>query len=288
MKRIMVTGAGGFAGSRIAKAYKKKQDFQVFAMMHRDMELGNEDSVLRAFEQVKPDFVFHAGAISDTGICEREPELSYKVNVLGVRQLAKACGTLGTKLIFFSSDQVYSGSLVKGPHMEDEILTPSNVYGRHKLEAEAEASQYCPDCISLRLSWMYDLPYSNARIHHNFLTNIMKAIEDETSLLTPVNDYRGITYVNEVVDKLESLFTIPGGVYNFGSENDRNTFELTREICLLLGGKAKLVVADQERYQENPRNLCMNTEKLKRQGIEFLKSKDGILKCLSDYKNILI
>ena len=90
----------------------------------------------RVLGTLHPDVLVHAAAVSDTGACERDPEGSWKVNVTGVEYLSKACRENGTKLIFASSDQVYTGSEVRTPHREDEILTQANVYGREKLEAE--------------------------------------------------------------------------------------------------------------------------------------------------------
>ena len=44
-------------------------------------------------------------------------------------------------------------------------------------------------------------------------------------------DYRGITYVREAVEQLTQAMKLPGGVYNFGSENDCNMYTTALRVC---------------------------------------------------------
>ena len=103
--KIMVTGAGGFVGSRLAAYYGKKYD--VWGVTHKDLDLTNEAAVFKTVENYHPDVLIHCAAISDVAECSKKPELSHAVNVLGMEYLAKACGKTGTKLVMCSSDQVY-------------------------------------------------------------------------------------------------------------------------------------------------------------------------------------
>lgn len=50
----------------------------------------------------------------------------------------------GAKLVAFSSDQVYAGVTQDGPLAETLPLSPANVYGQHKLEAEQRALELLP------------------------------------------------------------------------------------------------------------------------------------------------
>ena len=103
--KIMVTGAGGFVGSRLAAYYGKKYD--VWGVTHKDLDLTDEAAVFKTVENYRPDVLIHCAAISDVAECSKKPELSHAVNVLGTEYLAKACGKTGTKLVMCSSDQVY-------------------------------------------------------------------------------------------------------------------------------------------------------------------------------------
>ena len=103
--KIMVTGAGGFVGSRLVAYYGKKYD--VWGVTHKDLDLTDEAAVFKTVEKYRPDVLLHCAAVSDVAECSKKPELSHAVNVLGTEYLAKACGKTGTKLVMCSSDQVY-------------------------------------------------------------------------------------------------------------------------------------------------------------------------------------
>ena len=67
---------------------------------------------------------------------------------------------------------------------------------------------------------MYDLPGYGLPIRGNFLLNLLTAAMRQETLRFSARDYRGITYVREAVERLTQAMELPGGVYNFGSEND--------------------------------------------------------------------
>ena len=67
---------------------------------------------------------------------------------------------------------------------------------------------------------MYDLPGYGLPIRGNFLLNLLTATMRQETLRFSARDYRGITYVREAVERLTQAMELPGGVYNFGSEND--------------------------------------------------------------------
>ena len=125
--KIMVTGAGGFVGSRLVAYYGKKYD--VWGVTHKDLDLTDEAAVFKTVENYRPDVLLHCAAVSDVAECSKKPELSHAVNVLGTEYLAKACGKTGTKLVMCSSDQVYfrkrgeqeSLDAYLEPHWEDCI-----------------------------------------------------------------------------------------------------------------------------------------------------------------------
>ena len=104
--KIMVTGAGGFVGSRLVAYYGKKYD--VWGVTHKDLDLTDEAAVFKTVEKYRPDVLLHCAAVSDVAECSKKPELSHAVNVLGTEYLAKACGKTGTKLVMCSSDHVLS------------------------------------------------------------------------------------------------------------------------------------------------------------------------------------
>ena len=276
MKKLLVTGASGFLGSRIVNFYKDK--YEVYAPTHKEMDITDEISVNRVLNQYRPDVVIHCAAISDVGLCEKEPEKAWNTNVNGSIHIAKASRQIHAKCILCSSDQVYFGSLVEGPHKEKEQLQPVNLYGIGKLKAEQECQKVNPDCVLLRLSWMYDVKTVNEKEHSDFFRNLLLQMKDTEQLSFPIYDTRGITDVNEVIQNLEKTFEIVGGIYNFGSPNDKDTFDTVYNIFQKLGFDTSRLCKNENAFQTNPRNIVMCQQKIEEVGIFFPTTEEGLLR----------
>ncbi|MBO5865474.1 MAG: NAD(P)-dependent oxidoreductase [Bacteroidaceae bacterium] len=262
MKKILVTGATGFVGSRFVARWRN--EYAILTPSRAELDITDAESVKSYFLYNSPDVVVHLAALSNTGYCEQNPDESYKVNVEGAVNIAKASVLCGTKLIFFSSDQVYNGNTQEGPLDEEVALAPENVYGYHKLEAERRVLEISPTAVVLRASWMYDKEREGMPAHANFVINIANAIKERRALSFPVREFRGITWVREVVEFLPSTFNLQGGCYNYGAPNTMNTYETACCYCEMLAGlkSGPLLHPDYERYPDHERNLSMSQDKI--------------------------
>ena len=282
MKKLLITGASGFLGSRIRDFYEGQ--YEICTPSHTEMDITGEEAVLEIIKRERPDLAVHCAAVSDTGKCEREPEWSWKINVDGCRNIAKAAKAVGTKCLICSSDQVYFGSDSEKPHGEDEVLMPENVYGREKLQAEKECLAVNQDCVLLRLAWMYDIETRNDQEHGDFIRTLLAKLKAGEDLSYPVYDVRGITDVKEVVKNLQKAFDLPGGVYNFGSPNEYSTYETVRKLFEEVGIDSGKVQKNEVPFREKPRNLAMAQEKLNSCGIKFSSTLDALVRKI---KNVM-
>lgn len=281
MKTILITGGTGFLGRRAA-AQLKSRGFRVLTPSHRELDITKAQAVRAWLRENRPDAVIHTAAVSDTGKCQRQPEWSKAVNVDGCVYLAESVRDWGGKLLICSSDQVYSGSPFPGPHREEEPLFPNNVYGNQKRLAEQRCLEILPETVCLRLSWMYSTE-SLPGEHGHFLTTLSAALADEKRPLTwPVHDYRGITDVDAVIQNLPAAWNLPGGVYNFGSENNSSTYETVKQLLTQLGMTAALarLTPNEDAFAENPRNISMDLSRLHAAGITFPTTLEGLLSAL--------
>ncbi|MBR4848539.1 MAG: NAD(P)-dependent oxidoreductase [Bacteroidaceae bacterium] len=262
MKTILVTGASGFVGSRFVARWRN--EYNILAPTHAELDITDYASVSSYFVLRSPDVVVHLAALSNTGYCEQNPDDSYRVNVEGACNIARASAMCGAKMIFFSSDQVYNGNLESGLLSEDLPVSPENVYGKHKLEAEERVLAFCPGAVVLRATWMYDKEREGMFTHANFVTNISKAVKERTPLVFPVREYRGITWIREVVEFLPQTFKLPMGTYNYGAENDMNTYETACCFCEMLAGlhAGPILNPNYDRYPEHERNISISTDKI--------------------------
>ena len=278
--KLLITGGTGFLGRR-AVAFFKDLGFPVLSPSHGELDITDETSVRNWFYENKPDAVIHTAAISDTGLCQREPEWSETINVAGCLHLAEACREIGGKLVICSSDQVYSGSCLPGPHREDETVTPNNVYGNQKLRAERECLTILPETVCLRLSWMYARD-SYPGEHGHFLTTLHQALEDKSRILTwPVHDRRGLTDVEDVIRNIPKTLELEGGIWNFGSGNDSSTYDTVKMVMeeMKMEEALRRLRPNEEAFADAPRDLTMDQTKLNGAGIAFPTTKEGL--CLA-------
>ena len=201
---ILVTGAGGFVGSKILQLCDN-------VIACPSLKGASEDDVKRIVAERNVDTIIHTAAISDVGACQADPDASYAANVMLPVYLARASKNI--KLICFSSDQVYSSTKEEGPFSE-EMSCPGNVYAKHKLEMEERVLDIAPEAVLLRAEWMYDYYLKKS----NYFMNMINASQ---SVRASSTQFRGVTYVKEVAENMEAVKSLPGGVYNFGSETSK-------------------------------------------------------------------
>ena len=263
MTTILVTGASGFVGRRFVKRWKN--DYHLLLPSHSELDISSEASVSAYFHAHRPDVVLHLAALSNTGYCELHPDESFEVNVLGTQRLAENAAKCAAKFIFFSSDQIYNGNWEEGPLSEDMAVAPENHYGKHKLEAEQRMMQANAEAVALRATWMYDANSPEFPPHANFVTNFARAITERTPLRFATREYRGITWVEEVVENLPHTFALPGGIYNYGAENHLNTYQTACSYFSMLAcglSQSDIVQADNERFPEHIRNISISGQKI--------------------------
>jgi dTDP-4-dehydrorhamnose reductase len=278
-----MTGINGFCASRLYRFLKEKET--VLGFTHSELDIMDQDACLRILNEYKPRAVIHSAAISRMDECEKNPELAYRVNVLGPVNLARAAKEVHARLIHFSTDQVYNGSKDMGPHQETCSLQPYNVYGKNKKEAEERIAAETDDYAAIRLTWMYDFPVRNVYTSGNLVTMCQSALYTNTPLTLSTSSGRGITYVHEVIENIPALLHAPSGVYNFGSCSEMSTYEASKLIFTLLHAKDRieeLLRPENEVAGKYP-DLRMNCQKAAACNMLFSSTEDGIEKAFREY-----
>lgn len=278
----LITGAQGFLGSRVVAHYEARHE--VVRLTHADVDIADARQVAALVQGLRPDGVIHCAALSDTGYAQQHPDESAAVNLRGTVNVASACRLTGCKLVYMSSDQVYDGLQQQGALPEESALHPANVYGTHKLQAEQQVADVWPQAVGLRLTWMYDLPSSAFRPNRGLAVNLARACTDGLSLRAAVREFRGITCVWDVVERLEACFALPGGVYNFGCENRLNSYDTYCAAAVAMGlpDPQTWITPDTDRFAGRVRNLAMDLGKLRAQGVDFPTTTAGFHRWLGN------
>lgn len=134
MKRILITGAGSYIGTRFEKWMAQwPEDYQIETV---DMQQDSwKEKSFAGF-----DAVFHVAGIAHVSTDPSMEELYYKVNRdLTAETAAKAKADGAPLFVFMSSIIVYGDSAPVGQSRvitAETVPTPANFYGRSKLQAE--------------------------------------------------------------------------------------------------------------------------------------------------------
>ena len=161
MKKILITGISGFAGSFLAEELLKK-DFEIFGTYLLDKSLSNiagiknkvnlikldlldYEKVSQEIKKIKPEIVFHLAAIAATSQSFNNPSEIFTNNVSAQLNLLEALrlADLNPKILIVSSAEVY-GAVSKEnlPIDEDTPLLPLNTYAVSKLSQDFLGLQY--------------------------------------------------------------------------------------------------------------------------------------------------
>ena len=98
IKKILITGAAGFIGSRLFKYLKDKGydvygiDFDIINKPNDkifDVNLLDYENKNECFSKINPEFIFHLAAFSGPGRNEEKPEVAYKYNVELIKIILK-------------------------------------------------------------------------------------------------------------------------------------------------------------------------------------------------------
>jgi dTDP-4-dehydrorhamnose reductase len=157
--RVLVTGAGGLLGGRLAELLHGR-GFEVLAAHRLSIpppgprpvlvELTDEEALARLLEASRPDAVVHAAVLGRADLCEERPAEAERINTLLPSTLARQCRERRLRLVALSTDLVFGGDR---PFLrEDDPPGPLGVYGRTKLAGEEAVLSACPGAAVARVA----------------------------------------------------------------------------------------------------------------------------------------
>jgi dTDP-4-dehydrorhamnose reductase len=169
---------------------------------------------------------------------EWERDRCHRENTLGPALLAELCAERGIALATVSSDLVFDGR--KGsPYVESDPISPVNVYGECKAEAERLVLERLPSALVVRAGAFFG-PWD----HLNYITVALRAIA--AGLPAPAADDAVVspTYLPDLVDAtLDLLIDGASGVWHLANAGALTWAELARQAAVAAGLDPSLVDA---------------------------------------------
>ena len=270
--RILVTGCEGQLGKAVVDELRCRGHW-VTGTGHRDMDITDRVSVERVFEVVKPEAVIHCAAYTNVDRAEEEENLCREVNVQGTSYVLACCRACQARMIFISSDYVFSGE-AKESYKEIAPREPINVYGKSKRDGENLVSTYEKTFI-VRTSWVFGEG-------KNFVTAIL-ARSERDSALHVVSDQIGCpTYAKDLAILLaDMIVTDRYGIYHVTNEGACTWYEFAKEIIKQTGKTTEVLPVTTEEYPvkaRRPHNSRLGKENLDEAGFSRLPDWEDALK----------
>ena len=108
MLKIWIVGAAGQLGMAINQVLDPLE-VEVFNTDQEELDITHTDEVLNFGEINRPDVIINCAGVVDVELCEANPELAYRVNALGARNLSIVARKVGAKIVQLSTDDVFDG-----------------------------------------------------------------------------------------------------------------------------------------------------------------------------------
>lgn len=261
-KTILITGANGFLASEF-RLHAERSDHgatQFFFKTREELDIGDSGAVRKSLYQIKPDIVINCAAFRDIDQAETHREEAYRVNVLGVKNLAEACIQYGPKLVHFSTHGIFDGE--KGaPYVESDSAAPLNYYGATKLQGEREALAHLPAdrLLILRISW----PYGERG--NNFIWKILRIAREHSSVRV-VADQWGVPNPAELlVRKTLQIIGEAQGLLHLSCTGYCSRYELISFLLDYLKIDCQVIPVSAKEFPTaapRPRNIAIATERV--------------------------
>ena len=259
---ILVTGSKGQLGLTFKELYDNKTELNLTFLSKEELDISEEIQVKKYFKKNYFDYCINCAAYTNVEQAEKTPEIAFKVNAIGVKNLAEACKETNTILIHISTDYVFDGE--KGePYTIDDLPNPINEYGKSKLLGEQYIQEILTDYFIIRTSWLYSKKYGN-----NFYRTILEKAKTKKELFVtdkqigcPTNTVNLAAYSIQIIKSQDKNF----GVHHFCDEKVMTWYGFAKEILLEnnLKNMTNLVKASEYvTFAKRPINSVLTNTKL--------------------------
>lgn len=262
---VLVTGAGGFIGSRLCeKLIEGGSSVRAFVRYTSRAEIGLlkllPAEILQRIEIIRGDLrdfsaveqaakgtdaVFHLGALISIPYSYVHPVETVQTNVIGTMNILEACRKVGAKLVHTSTSEVY-GTALRVPIDEDHPLQGQSPYSASKIGADKLVESYYRSfnvrSITIRPFNTYGPGQSNRAVIPTIIT---QALAGEVVRLGNLDAIRDFTYLDDTVEGFllaGQAGLWDGETYNLGSGEEISIGAIAELIFRIMGKQPEILI----------------------------------------------
>jgi dTDP-4-dehydrorhamnose reductase len=268
IRRVLITGAGGFVGDRLCQYLKHETDWDICGTSRskgRNVEiianLTQTDDVCTLKDTFPCDTVIHTAAIARTDECEKNKEICYSTNVESTKNLISIINP--EKFVLFSTYAVYNTP--EGNCSESAPTHPTNVYIETKLASERIAAT-ARNTIIFRPSVIFGYTKID-RTSKNYFMQLLDNIGKKNSMQSPTDQFFNPVHVDTVCQIVKQAIKQDiAGVYNIGSNEQISKYEFNKKIIDRFGfdGKYLVGVASSTLAVQRPNNGTISSSTIQK------------------------
>lgn len=272
--KIIVTGSKGQLGTDVVSQLNKNGIEAIGADLP-EVDITDALATEKFIAECNADAVIHCAAFTNVDLAESDLDTCRKINADGTKNIAESCKKHCLKLMYISTDYVFSG-IGTEPFETNSPKSPCNNYGLTKLEGENAVTELCSEYFIVRISWVFG---ENGK---NFVKTMLR-LSKEKDTLTVVDDQIGSpTYTKDLASLLcEMIQTEKYGVYHATNEGYCSWAEFAAKIMELSGAETKIIPVSSEEYKTaavRPKNSRLSKASLDKNEFSRLPHWEDALK----------
>jgi dTDP-4-dehydrorhamnose reductase len=244
--KILVTGANGMLGRRLVRKLVEQQ-YEVVATAKgqskledingekpidfRSLDITDGASMNRLINEVRPDVILHAAAMTQVDECELHKIDCWNTNVTATRFIVDAAKETGSRIIFISTDFVFDG--LHGPYKEEDEPNPVNYYGSSKLAAEKTVMESGLDWAIVRTVLVVGSTADGQR--QNILTWVKEKLEKGEKIKVVDDQVRTPTYVDDLADGIMLVLEKnKKGIFHIAGKDTLTPYQIANQTAIFL------------------------------------------------------
>lgn len=297
MKKIFITGGGGYVGSALSD-YLVKKGYQVTAydlfLYGKDVFLENDkikliEGDIRNIELFKKsiknhDLVIHLACISNDPSFELNPKLGKSINFDAFEPLVKASLDAGIKRFIYASSSSVYGIKSESNVNEDMSLEPLTDYSKFKVDCEKILDNYRSNNFETVILRPATVCGYSRRQRLDVIVNILSNLAFHKREITVFGgtQLRPNIHITDMLRAYEILLSaksekVNGQIFNAGWEN-KSVNEIAESVRKNIGADVKIINSK----TDDNRSYHISSEKIK--DILNFKTKFTISDAINDLK----